>query len=780
MKMSLINKVDQFNDDVDIAHQIVHGDSTTIVTTEGGPVRSLAKLIADKDAEFIGGNVVQQAVAALNATESAMDTAILARDAAMVGAVTYPDEASGRAAVTDGEYFKVIGSGDVAAREYRRTNASASVLVAEYPSVSRINSIAVVAETSDFTFGESAIRVDTGNLVASVPSSATDFIKVTGGYKYNFRVAHASGGLYGSAWYDENRIFISSIPASVNVASDVYSTAPLDARYVRLSKRNDISPAGSLHIIEQSLSAEDLVRVLSQHNPTISSESVTVGDSTLPEFIAENEKIISDINNMAALVVASTDDLKTLNFGIAEAAWPAGKRVYCKETRCEVTADGAFWRLPNGRAINESDLTYSAPEWDETFNRLPEYATAHHILGPVIDQAGWAPQAPATSAKFSFDDSWGFPALHITAFAGAIYPNIKYTLSSPVGALGRIIFKLASNDFSKIMAPIITLLDVSGNELFNRRLNYGSHRGENSRPLYNKGIERFEVPIGDFIATIEEANLADVAGVGIKLERSTPEQADVWIGDIHTANFRPMITLRFDDQWATQYTTAYPMMADKGFKGIMAVITGAAHLANDPKLVFDIAAMTRAQSDEMHASGWNIVSHSHTHRAQPDLTEEEIYWDLSTSKKYLTEEMGAGLVERSVIIFPQNKVDEKSMRVARGLFDICIHRAGTNSPMPRQIEGDWSRGSHWMCLGSREGDGKTGAQLIAHAQEAIDKQMWQTIMFHRIDSTQPTGGLNVHPDDFQQLIDFLDANRSLVDVVTITEAVSRISGQIIA
>lgn len=134
MKMSLINKVDQFNDDVDIAHQIVHGDSTTIVTTEGGPVRSLAKLIADKDAEFIGGKVVQQAVAALNATESAMNTAILARDAALVGAVTYPDEATGRAAVTDGEYFKVIGSGDVAAREYRRTNASTSVLVAEYPS----------------------------------------------------------------------------------------------------------------------------------------------------------------------------------------------------------------------------------------------------------------------------------------------------------------------------------------------------------------------------------------------------------------------------------------------------------------------------------------------------------------------------------------------------------------------------------------------------------------------------------------------------------------------
>lgn len=135
MKMSLINKVEQFNDDVDIAHQIVHGDSTTTVTTEGGPVRSLAKLIADKDAEFVGGNIVQQAVAARDDSEAARDVAVLAKDAAMVGAVTYPDEATGRAAVADGGYFKVIGSGDVAAREYRRTDPSTSVLVAEYPSL---------------------------------------------------------------------------------------------------------------------------------------------------------------------------------------------------------------------------------------------------------------------------------------------------------------------------------------------------------------------------------------------------------------------------------------------------------------------------------------------------------------------------------------------------------------------------------------------------------------------------------------------------------------------
>jgi hypothetical protein len=45
--MSLYDKVAQFDADADVAHNIIHGDATTTVTTEGGPVRSLAKLIAD-------------------------------------------------------------------------------------------------------------------------------------------------------------------------------------------------------------------------------------------------------------------------------------------------------------------------------------------------------------------------------------------------------------------------------------------------------------------------------------------------------------------------------------------------------------------------------------------------------------------------------------------------------------------------------------------------------------------------------------------------------------
>lgn len=126
-----------------------------------------AGIATDKAVEASGS------AATANAAKTAAE---LARDAAMVGAVTYPDEATGRAAVADGEYFKVIGSGDVAAREYQRTNASASVLVAEYPSTSAVTEAttkanAAEANAKDYTDVQLP-TVKIGNLYSSAKDVA--------------------------------------------------------------------------------------------------------------------------------------------------------------------------------------------------------------------------------------------------------------------------------------------------------------------------------------------------------------------------------------------------------------------------------------------------------------------------------------------------------------------------------------------------------------------------------------------------------------------------------
>ena len=77
-------------------------------------------------------------VALVNA---AVAEAEAARDAAIIGAGVYATEAAGRAAVADGVAFKVQGSGDVAAFEYRRVNSTTSTLIATYPAKAAVDAV---------------------------------------------------------------------------------------------------------------------------------------------------------------------------------------------------------------------------------------------------------------------------------------------------------------------------------------------------------------------------------------------------------------------------------------------------------------------------------------------------------------------------------------------------------------------------------------------------------------------------------------------------------------
>ena len=63
-----------------LLHEIVHGDATATVDTEGGPVKTVAKAIGDVEAGVAAAaTVVTDGVAA---TEAARDASIEARDAA--------------------------------------------------------------------------------------------------------------------------------------------------------------------------------------------------------------------------------------------------------------------------------------------------------------------------------------------------------------------------------------------------------------------------------------------------------------------------------------------------------------------------------------------------------------------------------------------------------------------------------------------------------------------------------------------------------------------------
>lgn len=114
---------------------------------------------------------------ARDATLTAKAQAESARDAAIIQAGVYVDEPTGRAAVADGQAFKVQGSGDVAAYEYRRTSSAASTLIATYPS----KALAEAGQTNALA----ARRLIVGEITAlSIATSGTATITVGEGRVY--------------------------------------------------------------------------------------------------------------------------------------------------------------------------------------------------------------------------------------------------------------------------------------------------------------------------------------------------------------------------------------------------------------------------------------------------------------------------------------------------------------------------------------------------------------------------------------------------------------------
>ena len=110
MTLPLADAIARFKANEERVEGLVNGDGYT--TTGGAPVESLPDFLVRVEAEIeqTTGSVASN----LSASQAAKTAAEAARDAAVVNSTMYPDEATGRAAVADGAYFKVIGTGDVA------------------------------------------------------------------------------------------------------------------------------------------------------------------------------------------------------------------------------------------------------------------------------------------------------------------------------------------------------------------------------------------------------------------------------------------------------------------------------------------------------------------------------------------------------------------------------------------------------------------------------------------------------------------------------------------
>lgn len=136
------------------ADTVAAKDATQAIATAFGDVAMAVAITEDK---------ADAASASAAVADAAKTLAESARDAALIGASVYPDEATGRAAVADGVAFKVQGSGNVAAIAYRRVSAASSVEIARYPSVAGVEQL-----PKDLSAGGLAVFTGTGTVLPIV------------------------------------------------------------------------------------------------------------------------------------------------------------------------------------------------------------------------------------------------------------------------------------------------------------------------------------------------------------------------------------------------------------------------------------------------------------------------------------------------------------------------------------------------------------------------------------------------------------------------------------
>ena len=140
-------------------HDIVHGDANTVVTTDNGPVKSIANL--QRQFKLDAGDVIDQATALKNSAQgfrneaegfkntalSAAGSTQLAADSALALSRLYPNTTAGLGAVAEGEYFAVAGTGNTYATLYRKVSGAASQ-IAQYASKAAVDSAISAALTT--------------------------------------------------------------------------------------------------------------------------------------------------------------------------------------------------------------------------------------------------------------------------------------------------------------------------------------------------------------------------------------------------------------------------------------------------------------------------------------------------------------------------------------------------------------------------------------------------------------------------------------------------------
>jgi peptidoglycan/xylan/chitin deacetylase (PgdA/CDA1 family) len=128
--------------------------------------------------------------------------------------------------------------------------------------------------------------------------------------------------------------------------------------------------------------------------------------------------------------------------------------------------------------------------------------------------------------------------------------------------------------------------------------------------------------------------------------------------------------LTFDDSVSSQYTTAFPMLEERGWPGVAAIIPSSLNRQN---------RLTTEQCRELRDASWDISSHPHSALPEFDSSEERIDY-LERERDYIANRIDEEGAQH--YFAPYNRMDAESIEDVREVYETSFIFGGQPGAAP--------------------------------------------------------------------------------------------------
>lgn len=170
-----------------------------------------------------------------------------------------------------------------------------------------------------------------------------------------------------------------------------------------------------------------------------------------------------------------------------------------------------------------------------------------------------------------------------------------------------------------------------------------------------------------------EPNLENIQEMRILIQDDSNEPIRFWVDDMRATPRADTgaVMFTFDDAVDSQYDTAYPMLEERGWPGVAAVIPSRLNAPNRLEV---------GELREMRDAGWDVSSHPHGAGRLPEQDPEALREEIADARTYL-EQRGFQDGARHLFV-PYNDLTGEAAAVIREEYETSWTFGGNTNALP--------------------------------------------------------------------------------------------------